>query len=162
MSISPDDFRQTLARFPSGVTVVTANGPDDTPVGLTVSAFSSLSLAPPLILVCLDNATAHLSSYTQGSGFCVNILASNQTDASNGFAFPGPHSPFDTTPHRKALYGAAALNEAAASMECGLHAVYPGGDHQIVVGLIERVSWRKEATPLVYHSSEYRGIGDLG
>ncbi len=162
MSISPDDFRQSLARFPSGVTVVTANGPDDTPVGLTVSAFSSLSLKPPLILVCLDNATANLSSYTQGSGFCVNILASDQADASNGFAFPGPQCPFEMTPHRQALYGAAALLGAAANMECALHAVFPGGDHQIVVGLVKRVSWCEEATPLVYHSGEYRGIGDLG
>jgi len=162
MSISPEDFRQSLARFPSGVTVVTANGPIEEPVGLTVSAFSSLSLEPPLILVCLDNATANLSSYTQSPGFCVNILASDQAEVSNGFAFPGPANPFDLTPHRRALYGAAALSEAAASMECSLHAVYPGGDHQIVVGLVERVSWREEGTPLVYHSGEYRGIGDLG
>lgn len=162
MSISPDDFRQTLARFPTGVTVVTAKGPSGAPVGLTVSAFSSLSLEPPLILVCLDNATANLSSYTEGSGFCVNILASDQTAVSNGFAFPGPINPFETTPHRETLHGAAALSKAAASLECGLHAVYPGGDHQIVVGLVEKVSWREDVTPLVYHSGEYRGIGDLG
>lgn len=162
MSISANDFRQTLTRFPTGVTVVTAKGADNAPVGLTVSAFSSLSLAPPLILVCLDNATANLSSYTQGAGFCVNILSSDQASVSNGFAFPGPQCPFEMTPHREALHGAAALSEAAASMECSLHAVFPGGDHQIVVGLVERVSWREDATPLVYHSGEYRGIGDLG
>lgn len=162
MSISPDDFRQTLARFPSGVTVVTAQGPDNEPIGLTVSAFTSLSLDPPLILVCLDNTTANLSSYIEGSGFCVNILGSDQTGISNGFAFPGPNNPFDMTPHHDAFHGARALTQAVASLECGLHAVYPGGDHQIVVGLVERVSWREDATPLVYHSGEYRGIGDLG
>lgn len=162
MSITPDDFRLTLARFPSGVTVITANGPGDMPVGLTVSAFSSLSLEPPLILVCLDNTTANLASYTKGAGFCVNILGSDQANVSNAFAFPGPQNPFEMTPGRNALYGATALTEAPASMECSLHAVFPGGDHQIVIGLVERVSWREDATPLVYHSGEYRGIGDLG
>lgn len=162
MSITPNDFRQTLARFPSGVTVVTARGHDNVPVGLTVSAFSSLSLEPPLILICLDNTTANLAAYTEGTGFCVNILASDQADVSNAFAFPGPQNPFDVAPGRDALHGATVLTEAAASMECAVHAVYPGGDHQIVVGLVERVSWREDATPLVYHSGEYRGIGDLG
>jgi flavin reductase (DIM6/NTAB) family NADH-FMN oxidoreductase RutF len=162
MSISPSDFRQTLARFPSGVTVVTAKGPEGAPIGLTVSAFTSLSLAPPLILVCLDNATAHLSAYTSGKGFCVNILAGNQAEISNGFAFPGPNNPFEMTPHRDTMHGAKALTEAAANLECGVHAVHPGGDHQILVGLVEHVTWRDDVKPLVYHSGDYRGIGDLG
>jgi flavin reductase (DIM6/NTAB) family NADH-FMN oxidoreductase RutF len=162
MSISPDDFRQTLARFPSGVTVVTAKGPGGEPIGLTVSAFTSLSLDPPLILICLDNSTAHLSAYTSGEGFCVNILASNQAGISNGFAFPGPNNPFEMTTHRDTMHGAKALTEAVANMECSVHAVYPGGDHQILVGLVEHVTWRDDVKPLVYHSGEYRGIGDLG
>lgn len=162
MSISPDDFRKTLARFPSGVTVVTTQGPENEPIGLTVSAFTSLSLDPPLILVCLDNTTTHLSSYTSGNGFCVNILACNQAEISNGFAFPGPSSPFDMTPYRDTQHGPKALTEAVANMECSVHTVHPGGDHQILVGLVERVTWRDDVKPLVYHSGEYRGIGDLG
>ena len=162
MSIAPEDFRQALSRFPSGVTVVTAMGPGGKPTGLTVSAFSSLSLAPPLIIVCLDHATTDLTAYTEGPGFCVNILASDQAETSNVFAFPSQSCPFEMTQNRDALHGAVALTGAAATLECARHAVFPGGDHDIVVGLVERATWREDVTPLVYHSGEYRGIGDVG
>lgn len=162
MSIEPEDFRQALSRFPSGVTVVTASGPNGEGVGLTVSAFSSLSLDPPLIIVCLDHATSHLSAYTNGPGFCVNILASDQADISNAFAFEGPTCPFEAAANTEGLHGARVLTDAVASLECARHNVFPGGDHDIVVGLVERATWRENVKPLVYHSGEYRGIGDIG
>ncbi len=161
MTVNPDSFRQAMSRFASGVTVVTARTSKTqggTPVGVTVSAFSSLSLTPPLILVCLDNATANLNAYIEGPGFCVNILAAGQEDASNAFAFPGPVPPFECIDNIDGALGIPILTGTVATLECTPHAVYPGGDHQILIGHVEHASWRMEPAPLLYAAGGYRAL----
>ena len=147
-----------MSRFASGVTVVTAKTNGGAPVGVTVSAFSSLSLSPPLILACLDNATANLDAYTEGPGFCVNILAAGQEDASNAFAFPGPLPPFERIDNVVGTLGIPILTGTIATLECTRHAVHLGGDHQILVGLVEHAAWRTDSAPLLYAAGGYRAL----
>lgn len=158
MTVNPESFRQAMSRFASGVTVVTAKTHGGAPVGVTVSAFSSLSLTPPLILVCLDNATANLAAYSEGPGFCVNILAAGQEDASNAFAFPGPVPPFERIDNVLGALNIPILTGTVATLECTRFAVHPGGDHQILIGQVEHAAWRTDVAPLLYAAGGYRAL----
>ncbi len=162
MTVPSDDFRQVLSRFASGVTVVSTLDADKKPIGVTVSAFTSLSLKPPLILICLDNATSNLRAYTEGDAFAVNILSCQQSDISNAFAFPGPNPPFEQTTYTEGKSGLPLINDTAASIECEKHAVYPGGDHVIVIGLVKHAAWSFETDPLIYVGGRYRRLEDPG
>ena len=155
MSVNADSFRQALSRFASGVTVVTGVNSMGRLVGVTVSAFSSVSLSPPLILACLDRATKQLEAYTNGHGFAVNILAEDQAAVSDTFAFPGPSSPFDTVVYDITDIGVPVLQDTIASLVCENHAVHDGGDHVIIVGHVLQTSWRAEKSPLMYAQGTY-------
>lgn len=158
MTVEPQQFRQALAKFASGVTVISTLSQRNEPIGVTVSAFSSLSLSPPLILICLDQATSQLRAYTDGPAFCVNILATGQEDVSNAFAFPGPLPPFDSIPFRTGTLGLPVILNTLASLECRREAVYPGGDHEIVVGSVVDATWNESLEPLIYSSGRYRTL----
>lgn len=146
-------FRATLARFASGVTVVTARGADGTDHGMTVSAFTSLSLEPPLVLVCLDVAATLLPHLDATGAFGLSILGAGQSDLSRRFAdqssdrFQGAHLV-------RAASGAALLDGAVAHLECRKVAVHPGGDHVIIVGAVEAAR-AFEGEPLVYFGRRY-------
>lgn len=160
--VDPKDFRRALACFASGVTVVTASGNGRGPVGITVSAFCSVSLEPPLILVCLDNRTGAIARFIDpGAPFAVNVLAEGQEQVSRDFA--GPQS-YDMHGHASVTgtVGAPLLTGAAASLECLTHAVHDGGDHRIVVGRVEAIRCREGARPLVYFQGGYRKLGEQG
>lgn len=158
MTVEPQQFRQALSKFASGVTVISTRMPDGTPVGVTVSAFTSVSLSPPLILICLDQATSQLRAYTDGPTFCVNVLAADQQDISNAFAYPGPIPPFDSVPYSTGTLGLPVISGTVASLECRREAVYPGGDHEIVVGAVIDARWRDALEPLVYAAGRYRTL----
>lgn len=158
MTVEPLQFRQALSKFASGVTVVSTLSPQGEPIGVTVSAFSSLSLEPPLILICLDHATSQLRAYTDGSHFCVNILAAGQQDVSNAFAFPGPRPPFDVVSHESGSFGLPIIKGTLASLVCEREAVYPGGDHEIVVGAVMEAMWDDSLDPLIYAGGGYRSL----
>lgn len=161
MSVEPQHFRQALAKFASGVTIISTLGADGVPVGVTVSAFTSLSLSPPLILICLDNMTSQIRAYTDGKGFNVNILSAGQEDISNAFAYPGPIPPFDTVPYEQGILGFPLIRNASANLECRREAVYPGGDHVIVVGEVMHALWDDSLDPLVYAAGKYRTLRHL-
>lgn len=162
MIVSADDFRQVLSRFASGVTVVSARDATKNPIGVTVSAFSSVSLDPPLVLICLDNTTSNLQKYTDGGAFAVNILSSAQGDVSNAFAFPGPQPPFEQVTYSEGELGLPLIDGALASVQCTTHAVHPGGDHVIVIGLVQHAKWQPHVNPLIYAGGQYRTITELG
>lgn len=162
MIIQPNEFRQALSRFASGVTVISTCDHDSKPIGVTVSAFTSLSLDPPLILICLDNSTSRLSAYTEAKSFGINILASDQAPVSNAFAFPGPIPPFEQFPYQEGMLGLPMLDNTLASIECHREAVYPGGDHVIIVGAVTNASWRENREPLIYATGQYRTLAPLG
>ncbi len=146
-------FRAALSRFASGVTVVTACGGDGSDHGMTVSAFSSLSLEPPLVLVCVDETATLLPHLLAAETFGVSILGTAQRELSRRFA-DQTIDRFDGVSFTRAASGPALLDGAAAHLECRRTAVHPGGDHVIIVG--EVLSARTFAEePLVYFHRRY-------
>lgn len=145
----PHDFRKAMGSFAAGVTVVTVCH-DGQLVGTTVSAFSSVSMDPPLVMVCLKRDSRTLAALGQAGSFCVNILASDQGDLAWRFAKSGADDRFALTAVEAGVCGHPLLAGAVASVECDLHAAHDGGDHEILVGRVVRVVVDEAKAPLVY------------
>lgn len=158
MAVTPDEFREGLSRFASGVTVVTTLDADGRPHGLTVSAFCSLSLEPPLVLICIEKGIRSHQALSSASRFVVNILSSEQLDVSSRFASP-LEDRFDGVEWRGGIEGQPVIEGALASLECTIHSNFEGGDHTIFVGRVESISVSDRA-PLLYFKSTYRELGD--
>ena len=162
MAVTQTEFRSALGSFATGVTVITVDYEGEVH-GMTANAFSSVSLDPPLVLVCVDHRArthAHLHARKR---FGVNVLAEDQQNISEYDARPaqdhrhaeqeaGAH--FDRTAH-----GTPVLNGALAYLECRLHSAQDAGDHTIFIAEVEEVVVRG-GDPLLYHRGEYRTIGD--
>jgi len=145
----PADFRKAMGSFPAGVTVVTACH-DGRLVGTTVSAFSSVSMDPPLVMVCLKRDSRTLAALSLARSFCVNILAQEQGDLAYRFAKSGADDRFALTAVEAGVCGAPLLAGCVTSVECELWAAHDGGDHEILVGRVLRVTTDETKTPLVY------------
>jgi len=158
MSVGPEEFRRALSQFASGVTVVTTRGADGGPLGLTVSAFCSVSLNPPLVLVCIDKMSSSYSGFWESRAFVVNILAEDQEALSRRFASKELKK-FDGVPYQEGIEGIPVLEGALAHLECRLVHAYEGGDHTIFVGEVERTRVR-EARPLLYFRGQYARLAD--
>jgi flavin reductase (DIM6/NTAB) family NADH-FMN oxidoreductase RutF len=154
LAVDAPAFRRALAQFASGVTVVTTEGPDG-PLGLTVTAFSSLSLDPPLVLVCIDRRSEAHAGFERGA-FAVSLLAEGQEAMSRRFAAGGP-AKFAEGGLTTGESGLLLVPGALAHLECRVTAALPGGDHVIYVGLVERADAR-EGRPLVHHARGYRRL----
>ena len=151
-------FRDTLGRFPTGVAVVTATGAGG-PAGLTTNAFSSLSLDPPLIIVCFDRGSRTLDVVREGRRFAVNVLRAGDEDLARLFAGKAPHpEKFEAVTHT-VDHGVPVLDDALAWMVCDLEALHPGGDHEIGVGAVTALGRDPEGTPLVFHDGHFRALG---
>jgi len=155
MSLDPRSFRKALGSFASGVTVITAIDPRlGLPVGVTVSAFSSLSLDPPLVLFCLGQTGSCVSAIEAAGRVAVNILADDQRDLSARFA--GPVEDRWRGLAWEALPGGSpALPGALTVLECTVSRTVPGGDHLIFIGEVETIRSREGARPLIYHGGAY-------
>ena len=145
----PADFRKAMGSFAAGVTVVTVCH-DGRLVGTTVSAFSSVSMDPPLVMVCLKRDSRTLAALSEVKAFCVNILAADQGDLAYRFAKSGADDRFALTAVEAGVCGAPLLAGCVAVVECELHAGHDGGDHEILVGRVLRVTADETKTPLVY------------
>jgi flavin reductase (DIM6/NTAB) family NADH-FMN oxidoreductase RutF len=155
--VDKSQFRTALSRFASGVTVVTIMDADARPLGLTVSAFSSLSLEPPLVLVCIDRA-AYIHDALQTSGnFVVNILSTEQEHLSRLFASREPDK-FASVGYSAGNTDAPVLDAALAALECRLKHSYEGGDHTIFVGEVEHTHVREDGHPLLYYRGGYANL----
>lgn len=150
-------FRDTLGSFATGVTVVTALGEDGQRVGMTISSFNSVSLDPPLILWSLSRTSPNLDAFLRAGHYAVNVLAAGQEDVSNRFAARGDDRFAGVATH-EGLGGAPLLDGCCASFECVNAHQYPGGDHVIFVGRVERFTQGEERLPLVFHSGRYRRL----
>lgn len=155
--MNDQDFRAAMASFATGVTVVTARAPDGRPVGVTVNAFSSVSLSPPLVLICLDRSTGCLDCFLDGRPFAVNILSGDQAGVSHDFAGP-QDAGFHGHPFHDGEGGAPILEGVKAVVECRSENAYDGGDHLIVVGRVVAVQVDDGAEPLLYYRSAYRHL----
>jgi len=156
MPVTPDDFRAALSRFPSGITVVTSRATTGDLHGITVSAFSSVSLNPPLILVCIEKTTGSHAVINESGFFVVNILAAGQDEISERFALPIPDK-FDGMNFKEGMTGVPVFASALVTLECRLANAFDGGDHTIFVGEVENVSVR-DGEPLVYFHGSYRDL----
>ena len=160
--VTEAEFREALAHFATGITVVTAAGPAG-PHGVTVNAFASVSLDPPLILVCIDRGHLSHAVLSRSRVFAVNVLAAGQEALSRFFSAPDrPEGPdaFRGIPFRPGRNGAPLLDGCVAHLECRATASHPAGDHTIFLGAVERAWAVPGRRPLVYYDRAYRGLGD--
>jgi len=159
MSITDDTFKELMKRFASGVTLITFEN-EGKYSGLTVSSFCSLSMNPPLILICIDKKIPSHKTLKNGASFGVNICTSEQGKLAWDFA----NSNIDKNElilsqnYRITDNKVPLLNDCLASMECTIKEAYEGGDHTIFVGQIENGDFDEESDPLIYYKS---GLGDF-
>ena len=159
MPVHADLFRAALSRFASGVTVVTARREDGRPHGLTVSAFSSLSLEPPLVLVCIDKKARAHDLLARSSYFAVHILRDDQEHLSRHFSSSLPDGGlFRGVAMREGLGSLPLIEDVLVTIECSSRGAHSGGDHTIYVGEVERVDIRN-GRPLLYYRSDYYSLG---
>jgi flavin reductase (DIM6/NTAB) family NADH-FMN oxidoreductase RutF len=154
MPISIHEFRAALGSFASGVTVVTTKDDVGNLHGLTVSAFSSVSMDPPLILICIQKTTHSYHAFVESKSFVVNILNESQQEISNQFAFKHEDK-FEGISYNLSKTGMPILEDCLVNLECSLKHSYDGGDHTIFVGEIENAVIN-EGNPLVYWKGNYR------
>lgn len=149
-------LRVAFRRLPCGVCVVTTDGIQG-PHGMTASSVCSLSLDPPLLLVCVENRSATLRTIRANKLFAVNVLAAGQAGTSRLFASCLPQEDkFSRTRHRTE-HGVPILHGAVAYLVCELHEVLPGGDHTIVIGRVIH-SAKTDRAPLVLHGGCYKAL----
>lgn len=147
------DLRRALARFVTGVTIVTAAGPAGAPIGVTVNAFSSVSLDPPLVLWSLSGRSSRRPDFLAASHFAINVLGEAQQDLSTRFAGP-PETRFCGVDWQLGLGGAPLLEGSLATFECAHAGQVPAGDHLLLLGRVERFQHRT-GRPLVFFASGY-------
>ena len=153
----PRTLRDALGCFATGVTVVTCLNDAGIPAGLTVNSFTSLSLDPPLLLVCLAKHAASAAALISASHFAVNVLQTGQQPASIRFA-TRDEDRFGTTPWSCGEAGAPILKDSLGVFECRRHAVHDGGDHHILVGEVVKASFDGGLDPLLYFRGRYRRL----
>ena len=156
---SDRDFRNALGVFGTGVAVITARDPQGTPLGLTVNSFAAVSLLPRLVLWSQSLASPSRTVFTVVTHFAVNVLAQDQLDLCRRFARAGPDK-FSGVAFSDGLGGAPLLAGAAACLECVAAARFPGGDHVIHLGEVERFSYSNR-TPLLFVGGRYQRGLDL-
>jgi flavin reductase (DIM6/NTAB) family NADH-FMN oxidoreductase RutF len=154
--VSPARLREAMGHFATGVTVVTSVGADGEPVGTTANAVTSLSLEPPLVLVCFDLGSATLAAIRGHGAFAVNVLGHRQRQLSANFARRGLAAVWDDVRHQRGPTGSPRLADVIAVIECTTEQTLPGGDHEIVIGHVRHVEANGDgATPLLFWRGEY-------
>ncbi|MEO7538471.1 MAG: flavin reductase family protein [Pyrinomonadaceae bacterium] len=156
MPVSEGEFRDALSRFASGVSVVTTLGADGVPHGITVSAFCSVSLYPPLVLICIEKVTASHDSFIDSGVYVVNVLDESQMWLSERFAAPSEDK-FGDIDVYPGIGGVPVLADALANIECRITERIDGGDHSIFIGSVER-SKERAGSPLIYFRGDYNAL----
>lgn len=139
-------LKQCFGTFITGVTIVTTQQ-DGQPLGFTANSFSSVSLSPPLLLICIDNTSENFEAFTQASRFGVNILADDQIHLSSGFSTP-TESRFDGIDWHISEHGNPELEGVVTFFDCALETAHQAGDHTILIGKV-----------LDCHTSKRHGLG---
>lgn len=156
LPVSADEFRRACGRFATGVSVATVIDPQGTPHGLTVNSFSSVSLDPPLILICLGHVVSVIDAFRAAKHFGINVLSADQRELSDRFARKG-YDRFDGLPWDRGATGVPLLPGALAGIECEVHDRVTSGDHDIFIGRMVGVRLT-EGNPLIYFASAYREL----
>ncbi|NIZ15058.1 flavin reductase family protein [Phaeobacter sp. HF9A] len=158
---SPDtqaEMRAALGHFATGVAVVTAQTPRG-PLAITANSFTSVSLAPPLVLWCPARHSKRHDPFVAASHFAIHVMAEDALETALHFARNGEvfdHHSWSSTPE-----GIPALDEALVRLDCAHYATHPGGDHTILLGEVQRVSQRRDlGAGLVFHQGRYGRFSD--
>jgi flavin reductase (DIM6/NTAB) family NADH-FMN oxidoreductase RutF len=156
MSMSPEDFRKTLAKFASGVTVVTSTDSAGRIFGITVSAFCSVSLEPPLVMVSIEKGTGTHNALGESGLFNVHVLAEGQEEVSNRFAAKSEDK-YEGFEFGRDERGVPVIGESLATIKCTKFSEAEGGDHTIFIGEVLD-SDLNDGFPLLYWQSGYRKL----
>lgn len=154
---SSTDFRSALGAFATGVTVITSRSAEHA-YGMTANAFSSLSLDPPLVLVCVVSGTTGAETIETNRSFAVNILGAHQEQISRYFSWkdrPRGAEAFDEIPHGVSATGCPIIEGAAGYLDCRLAAAHEAGDHVIYVGEVLALGYDGDVEPLLFHAGAY-------
>lgn len=152
--IEPQQYRQVLGQYPTGVCVVTATGADGAPAGMVVGSFSSVSLDPPLIGFFPDRNSSSWPKVAAGKRFCVNILSADQEDVCRALASKASDK-FAAINHRPSPLGSPILDGAVAWIDCDLYSVSEAGDHFAVFGLVRHLEIAEGGLPLLFFQGGY-------
>jgi len=157
--IEADEFRKASGLWATGVSIVTSMDHEGKPFGLTMNAVTSLSLDPPMFLVCVDKSSDTLKAIQETGVFCVNVLAQGQERLSDRFAKKGDDK-FSGIQYRSGTTGAPVLTGALLIIECTVDTTFPGGDHEIFCGKVTRVETAQSemAEPLLYFGGRYGSV----
>lgn len=150
-------FRNALGCFATGVAVVTAQREENSPIGLTINSFSSVSLNPPLVLWSLDVNSPNLENFQRATHYAINILSLEQEPLSNHFA-TSKQDKFSSIEWAPGLGKAPLLPNCHAHFEVRNEYHYPGGDHLIFIGHVERFSIHPDVPPLLFYKGCYRHL----
>ncbi|MDV9177299.1 flavin reductase family protein [Streptomyces sp. W16] len=155
-AVEPEDFRAAMARFPSGVVVVTTRCGDGTPRGFTASSFCSVSLEPPMVLVCLANSADSAPSFECCDRFAVSVLAPAHRPLALRFATKGTDK-FASEGLGLSPGGLPTVERALSELDCTPHARHPAGDHTVLIGRVTGVRLG-EGSPMVYYDRAFRTL----
>jgi flavin reductase (DIM6/NTAB) family NADH-FMN oxidoreductase RutF len=160
MTISQDEFRKTLGRFATGVTVITVAIDDGQVHGMTANAFTSVSLVPPLILVCIDHRARTLPLLHARERFGINVLRENQQALSQYYA--QSEQDHESAYRLGVRYwhtdrGTPMLEECLAYLDCRVVSAYEAGDHTIFIGEVEQTE-RRQGRPLLFYAGKYQKL----
>jgi flavin reductase ActVB len=155
--VDPSAFRDAMARFATGVAIVTTHDEAGNPYGFTASSFCSVSLDPPLVLVCLARSARSYPVFARNRSFAISILQSTHVEFAQRFASKIPnrfaYGGFTHTPR-----GSIVLDEALAVVECSAHSQHEAGDHVIMVGEVDQVLLAGQGMPVVYFDRGFRTL----
>lgn len=160
-SVNPDELRTTLRSWASGVTVVSSRDQDQQH-GMTVSAFASLSLEPPLVLVSLERSTRTHALVSASGIYAVSVLAADQAEISDLFAgrVADDGDRFEEVDARAAPSGAPVIEGSLGFLDCEVVAVHEAGTHTVFIGEVRSAAVLREAPPLLYFNQQYRRLDD--
>ena len=154
--VTSDQFRHAAGQFATGIAIATVVDTEGNPHGLTVNSFTSVSLEPPLVLVCIAHAAVTVECFRTAKYFGINILASDQRGLSDRFARKG-HNRFEGIAWTPGETGVPVLAGVLAAIECEVHSTVRAGDHDIFLGEVLRTEVH-EKQPLLYFASAYHEI----
>lgn len=157
---NPELFREAMTRFASGVTIVTTADAAGTWWGFTASAFSSLSLSPPLILVCLATSADSHPVFAAAPGFIVNVLGREHEQLAIRFATKGVEKFAGGEFRPGEADGYPVLDDALVSLKCATHERHQAGDHTILIGAVEYVQMRHSGQPALHYNRRFWELTD--
>lgn len=155
-AVSSDEFRRACGRFATGVTIASVVDDNGTAHGLTVSSFTSVSLEPPLLLICLGHEVTMIEAFRRASHFGISVLREQDRELSTRFATKG-HERFNGIGWHRGTTGVPLIDCALAAFECSVHQRFTSGDHDILVGRVVEARV-EDGPPLIYFASRYRKL----